>query len=477
MAFPDWVEKHRKPGVELRYQSGKYYAYRVTSQYDPKLKRSKKITLEYLGAIKKEGLTPPKHKQKPRVGGRLDAGNIVFLDPFVNALQPALAKHFPDDWQTLLAAAALKLCYLEPCSRLELRFETSLAKRRWPKAALDDDAFPKILRRVGFAWDDQRNLFRDLASEEKHMAIDLSHVFSDSENIPWLEYGHNGDDVWRPQLQMLLCWGTTTHRPGFLQLLLGATNSAQTLAHAIKEVPLQEVIAIVDKGFWSPDNVKAFEAETVHYVMALRRDLPIVHLRPHTEYQDHFMYRGHAQWYRQDSWEGRTIYHFLDKRLGDDEESAILRRIDEAKTPEQKDTIRESYRERRHELGTLSLLTDAGLTAAQAYTLYKERREIEYAYDALQNELRGDVTWMRSAESMVGYHFILFLALHLYSQVLDHLKRKKLLSTYSVRDVLTYLSKVDVVEIDGKEHALPVTRQTQHVIDRLEVPITEKLGL
>jgi len=87
-------------------------------------------------------------------------------------------------------------------------------------------------------------------------------------------------------------------------------------------------------------------------------------------------------------------------------------------------------------------------------------REVEYAYDALQNELRGDVTWMRSKESMVAYHFILFLALHLYSQVLDHLKRKKMLSTYSVRDVLTYLSKVDVVEVNGKDHLLPVTKQT-----------------
>jgi len=477
MPFPDWVEKHRKLGVELRRQRGQYYAYRVTSKYDPELKRSRKVTLEYLGKITREGLAPPRHKRPPRLGGRLEAGNIVFLDPFVRVLQPAVAEHFPDDWQSLLAASVLKLCYLEPCSRLKLRHETSLAKRRWPKATLDDDAFPGLLRRVGFQWVAQRDVFRALARDEKHMAIDLSHVFSESENIPWLEYGHNGDDGWRPQLQVLLCWGTTTQRPGFLQLLSGATHSAQVLAHAIKEAPLQEVIAIMDKGFWSPDNVKAFEEEGIHYVMALKRDLPIVHLAPHAQYKGHFLHGGHAQWWRRDYWEGRTVYHFLDKRIADEEESSYLRRIEEAEGPKQRRRLGESYQKHKNGLGTLSVLTDTGLTSAEAYSLIKERRNVEYAYDALQNELRGDVTWMRSKEGMVGYHFLLFLALHLYSQVLDHLRRKKMLSTYSVRDVLTYLSKVEVVEVNGKEYPLPVTQQTQTVINRLEVPITEKIGL
>lgn len=84
---------------------------------------------------------------------------------------------------------------------------------------------------------------------------------------------------------------------------------------------------------------------------------------------------------------------------------------------------------------------------------------------------------MRSREGMVGYFLILFLSLYLYSQVLDHLKCKKLTSTYSVRDILTYLTKIMMVEVDGRDVLLPVTRQTQTVIDKLEVPITQTLGL
>ena len=246
---------------------------------------------------------------------------------------------------------------------------------------------------------------------------------------------------------------------------------------AVVELRFQETIALMDKGFWSPKNVSAFEDMGVHYVMALRRDLPIVDLKPHSQYKKHFLYRERAQWWRQTEWDGRVIYHYLDKRIADDEESAYLRRAEKADTPEEKRKVLAAYRATRHTLGTLSLLTDAGLDAAQVYELYKERREVELAFDALQNELRGDVTWMRTREAMVGYYFVLFLALHLYSQVLDHLKRKKLLSTYSVRDILTYLSKVMVLEVDGRDVPLPVTRQTQTVLDKLECPITQNLGL
>lgn len=477
MDLPDWAKTHKRENMEIRFQRGHYYAYRVTSKYDPKLKRSRKKTESYLGRVTPEGIIPPRSKVPAKFGGALDAGNIVFLDRFTEVLRLALVEYFPHDWQDLLCAAVLKLCYLEPFSRFKLRYDTCLAKRRWPEAHMGDDAISKLLPRIGFQWGAQREVFRTLAQDEKHMAIDLSHVFSEGQSIPWLEYGHNGDDVWRPQLQVLLCWGTTTHRPGFLQLLSGAVVSAQTIAHVIKEVPLQEVIAVLDKGFWSPNNVTAFEEGGIHYVMALRRDLPIVNLKPHIQYRNHFIYREHAQWWRKDVWEGRTIYHFLDKRIADDEESAFLRRIEKAEVDAEKHKIQKSYRKALKGLGTLSLLTDSGLTAAEAYALYKERREIEYAYDAMQNDLKGDVTWMRTRESMVAYHFILFLALHLYSQVLDHLKRKELLSTYSVRDILTYLQKVMVVEVDDRDVLLPVTRQTQTVLDKLEIPITEKLGL
>jgi transposase len=469
--FPDWVLKHKKKGVAIEKRGDSFYASRVTSVWDPEKKRARKKTLEYLGIVTPNGIVPPKGKRDRQLGGVLEAGNFVYLEHFARHLSGPLRDCFPDDWESILAAAAIRLCYRESFGRMRVRYETCFAKRLWPDASLSKNSLSELLTRLGRQWPAQRDFFGQMAAGERHMAIDLSHIFSDSQQIPWVEFGHNGDDVWKPQVAIMLMWGTSTHRPGFLKVLPGAVHSAQTLVNAIKESNLKDCIAVLDKGFWSLDNMRELEEGHVHYAMALRRDLPMVKHASQSKYKEYFRYRKRAQWWRSTEWEGRVIYHFLDKSIADQEESTYLELIEEKKA-----TMAE-YKQLRDRFGTLSIVTDTGLSAEKTYALYKERRDVEYALDTLQNTLGGENTWMRSRDSMQGFLFIMFIALHLYSQVLDHLKRKDLLKRYSVHDVLTYLSKVCVVELDGKDHLAEVTKQTKKVIDLLEVPITKKLGL
>ena len=62
MSHPDWVLKHKIPGTQITKINGRYYLYKVSSQYNKTKKRSQKKTEEYLGVITKEGLIPPKRK-------------------------------------------------------------------------------------------------------------------------------------------------------------------------------------------------------------------------------------------------------------------------------------------------------------------------------------------------------------------------------------------------------------------------------
>ncbi len=470
--LPDWVKKHKKPGIEIEQKGNSYYARRVTSVWDPSKKRAQKKTLEYLGKVTPEGIIPSISKRKAKIGGILEAGHIAFLERFVNNISEPLIEIFPKDWQSILSAACIKLCYQEPFSRMKIRHDTSFSKRLWPGAALSKNSITQLLPRIGRQWNAQREFFSEISKDEKHMAIDLSHIFSNSKNINWLEIGHNPEEIWKPQLEILLMWGTTNKRPGFMKLLPGATHSAKSLSNAIWESGLQEVIVIMDKGFYSQANIEYLEEAGIQYAVALKRDLPIVKHSTHLKYKQYFHYKKHAQWWRStDIGDGRVVNHYLDKTLADNEESAYLARIEAGKSK------KINYNRLKRRFGTLSIITDTGLSAKEVYMLYKERREIEYAFEAFKKTLDADVTWMRTRESLQGYLFIHFIALHLYSQVLDHLKRKDLLERYSVLDILTYLSKVCIVEVNGEDRLAEVSKQTQKVIDLLEVPITERLGL
>ncbi len=472
LKFPDWVLKYKTKGIAIEKRGSSYYASKVTSVWDPSKGRSQKKTVEYLGKVTPDGIIPPRHKRELQIGGILEAGHFTFLERFIKNISGPLVEMFPDDWESILSAACIRLCYQEPFSRMKIRHDTSLSKRFWPTAALSKNSLTQLLPRIGRQWITQRDFFSQLSQDEKHMAIDLSHIFSDSQNIQWLEVSHNSEEIWRTQFEILLMWGTTTHRPGFLKLLPGATHSAKSLVNAIWESGLQDVVAIMDKGFYSPTNIECLEEAEIQYAMALRRDLPIIKQAPQSKYKQYFHYKKHAQWWRvTEIGDGRVIYHFLDKTLADNEESAYLARVDEGKA------TKTQYNKLKKRFGTLSIITDTGLSPKDVYGMYKERRDIEYAFEAFKKTLEADVTWMRSRESLQGYLFIHFVALHLYSQVLDHLKRKDLLERYSVQDVLTYLSKVCIVEVNGVDRLGEVSRQTQKVINLLEIPITERLGL
>ncbi|MEI6436834.1 MAG: hypothetical protein WCP32_18570 [Bacteroidota bacterium] len=49
--YPTWVDKHRKPGTEIRKFGTKFYIYEVSSYYDKVKKKGRKKTGIFLGAI------------------------------------------------------------------------------------------------------------------------------------------------------------------------------------------------------------------------------------------------------------------------------------------------------------------------------------------------------------------------------------------------------------------------------------------
>lgn len=468
--LPDWVLQHKKKGIAIETRNGRYYASRVTSVWDPKKGRAKKITTEYLGVVKPEGIIPPKHKQSKTISGIQEAGNIVFIERFTKQLEKSLQEFWPRSWQSILTAAIIKLVYREPLKRLQFRYKTSYTSTLWPDAHLSKNSITQLLEKLGTEWNLQQSFFENISKATSYMAIDITHFFSKSRNISWLEKGYNAQGLWKDQLQLLLLWGLETARPAFLKLLAGTIPSAHTIMNAVHESKLKNVVLIGDKGFFSEKNVDELEDQSAHYILAIKRDLSFLEYRAHSRYKDYFIYRNHAQWWREHEWKGRRIIQYLDKEIAAEEETIFLRKLEKgAVKKSQLSSIKNRF-------GTLALITDLGLPPKKLYELYKQRREIESAFDTFKNTLEADKTWMQRRESLQGYLFIQFLALYIYSYLLDHLKRKKMLNNYSVHDVLWELSKVYVVKMDEKTVIGEVPKSARRIIEKLEVPITEKLG-
>lgn len=79
ITHPVWALKFKTKGTELRYIKGKYYLYNVTSRRDSITKKTKKITLSYIGTISEEyGLIPSGMIKR----GKIPDGESPLKDPF-----------------------------------------------------------------------------------------------------------------------------------------------------------------------------------------------------------------------------------------------------------------------------------------------------------------------------------------------------------------------------------------------------------
>ncbi len=60
--YPDWVERYREAGKEIKKIRNSYYLYERKTVWDKEKKQPKKISGAYLGRITEVGLVPPKKK-------------------------------------------------------------------------------------------------------------------------------------------------------------------------------------------------------------------------------------------------------------------------------------------------------------------------------------------------------------------------------------------------------------------------------
>lgn len=465
--LPDWVRKHKKKNVEIRKIKDRYYAYKIGSVWDKRKKRAKKVTLSYLGTITQKGILPAKHKREQNINAILEYGNIQFVQKFTRKLAPLLAKTYPYVHESIMAAAIIRLCYTPALKNFSFHYQTSYLKYFYPQASLSPRTLSELLHAIGINYGTVIKFFRELSEGKQHIAIDLTTIFSDSENITWAEKGYNSKHINHNQLQLLLLYSLDQRVPSFLKLLPGSISDVSTLTNAIDESNIKNTILIGDRGFYSKNNVKVLDKNLLRYILPLSRTIKeFVHYEKDEAYKEFFKFRDRFIWFNEYSYKDKRIVQFLDKKLRQEEETNFLENIEKEKKN------MDDYHRTKAQFGVMSIITNTDLSPKEIYYLYKKRVEIEVAFDIWKNNLESDKTYMRSNEHIRGYFFITFLSLHLYCQIINHLRAKDLLKKYSVQDVLLLLSKIYSIRLGTKEITAEIPKRTRTLLTKLELPIT-----
>ena len=446
--FPEWVDKNRCKGREIKKIKGNYYLYERTTVWDKVKKRAKKISGAYLGRITPEGLVKPAKelikKIIPEEIPNKEFGATRYLLEQNRDVESNLKKHFPDLWQELMVMAVLRTCNPQPFKHIEDSYAHSYLCVDYPGLTLSKQKITKILSEIGNRRKDIVKFMKEYLSPAEHVIFDGTRITSCSQKMGINQLGYNNRRTYDPQVNLLYAFATKPEiTPTYYRVIPGSICDVTAFQTTVMEAGLKNALIIGDKGFGSEANFTALEKAGLKYIVPLRRtsihlDLEQIRLGFSNGFGDYFLFHDRPIFYFCHKEDNITYYTFVDGQLRLREETDYIRRIEEKK----EGYTKSGFDEKRLKFGTLLVRSNLDKPPHEIYQTYKTRGMIEESFDILKNLLDQDTSYMQSDSSFEAWTFINHLSLLLCYRLWNTLKSCDLVKSYSLSDVLHLLSLI-----------------------------------
>jgi hypothetical protein len=478
--FPPWVEKHRKPGVELRNLGGRYYVYEVSSYYDPKTKRTKKKTGKYLGSITEsdgfKAATFVKTDKKAKVDVKnfsiREYGFYTFIMQRCSDIVAGLQQFFPDNWLQILIAAYCRIVKKSPIKNMEWYYQKSFFSVEHP-TDISSKLISELLRDLGVDRTPITNYMTHKTPLNKLVLMDATSMVSYSQNLSQVSLSLSKNDVYEPIFNLLYIYSPDMFMPVYYRIFNGNIKDVKMMGLAIKECPYNNTVIVADKGFYYEQNLITLEDESLQYIIPLRRNSTLIKTELYEQMpktNSYFIVEGKIVWYAhypvQDN---RYVHLFLNEELMAKEKKDFLARIE---THPLQYTM-DKFHEQRNSFGTLAIITNMVTDKPEeVYKNYKSRQAIEILFDEMKNILGHDYTYMRDDHALEGWMFINHIALQINHRIYSLLKESHLLKNYSIRDLIEFLAGIKKARINDTWYLEPIITKHQNILKKINVSVT-----
>lgn len=478
--YPAWVLKYKNSGIEIRKFGNNYYVYEISSYYDAEKKASKKRTGKYVGRITEtEGLIHRKsikeerHYQSPSTNtlSTKEYGLSSFIQSYCSDIIDPLKVHFPLQWEWMLVALYCRLNHSSPLKNMAYYFSKSYLSE-----TLNIKVTPQIIslliRELGSNRIPITAYMKQISGDEKFILIDATSIVSYSDNLTKIALGLSKNKQYEPIFNLLYFYSPKSYLPAYYRLFNGNIKDVTMLCIAIKESGYNNAIIIGDKGFFSEENLLLLETQKLHYIVPLRRNSLLIEAKRYenlTQKTKHFLFENRVIYY--DSYplnENRFIYLYVDEQMMIKEKRDFIARKEKAI----EGYTDEEFTKQIQQFGTFSVITNKKDLPKEVYLNYKSRMGIELLFDGVKNILGNDYTYMQNDEALEGWMFINHLALLIHHKIYQLLKERKIISKYSIRDFIEFLSDIKRVRINDQWVLEPIIKEQQNLLKELNISIT-----
>ena len=485
--IPNWVLKQKRKGTQPVQIGNNYYLYKITSRWDPKKKRAVKVTQKYLGKITKEGIIPPKHIRVREAYKHVlvkEYGASSFILSISQDIIEKLKEVFPYDWKELFCLALFRLIERSPLKRMGFYYENSHISERIKNVRTSGKFLGRFLREIGMQRELMKEFMRSFIVDTEYAIIDLTNVFSYSKGMINAMLGHNTENIWIPQINLILIYSLDRLQPVYFRQVPGSIRDVSSIIRTVNEIQAEKLVLIGDKGLHSDENVRKLREYEIDYVFALKRNSEYIDYTPiidnKRKFEGNFVFQKRNVWFYTRKLKDERIITYLDPSLKAKEENDLAVRI---KSIEEKDSLDEKdrkqllkYRKRLYTTfyrnGTLSVRTNILESAEEVYQIMKSRVDVEQVFDVFKNILNADRSYMRDDKQIEGWFFVNFISMQMYYKVYAILLSKGLLNNYSPLGAITYLKSVYMLKTKEGWQTSEIPKKSRLLIEKLQIPIT-----
>lgn len=477
--YPDWVEKHRGEGKEIKLIGGRYYL--TSYEYRTVDGKRKKVSTGTLGTIRPEGLIPSCKKGqtiRSQVTAPLEYGASFLLESLGKDILSNLNETFSSRLSNqIFEMAKIGLVSPSPFKRMDLIYSNSYDSRLRPNLPLSPSTITAVLNEIGSNREAQLNFMRKYYDGTEFIIFDGTRLVSHSLG----EKGYNHCNIDDPQMNLQYCFSLRPEKkPIYFKGFAGDKTDVSVLKTCIQESGLTDMIFIADKGYYSGSNAEELTKNGISYIMPVKRcdkriDYASVDMSSMDGFDGFFSFQSRPIFYKTiqraspagtESHDGKTekktpcetIVLYFDQKMRGKEIMDSTRG---------KDGGIEELKERKfRSMGTIALATTIKeeKTPKEIYEIYKERELIEDANDAYKNVMRKNASYLQSTNSYYGWLFINHITLLLYYRVYNKIKEKGMTSKYSVADVIEQTKRITIQEV-AKEDIVEIGTKVEY--DRL----------
>jgi transposase len=412
-----------------------------------------------------------------------------------------LRQCFPNEYTQILSIAYYLV--LEDKNPL-YRFEKWAATHRHPYGKdIPSQRSSELF--MGIAQDAVQRFFRLQGKrrlEQEYWVYDTTSFSSYSETLKQVQYGYNKEGEGLPQFNLALVFGEQSNLPFYYRKLAGNIPDVKTVKTLLADLDIlhqHKVKLVIDKGFFSIDNINGLMKERLKFLIAVKTSLNLVHKELERVYddmqtfehfnEDHQLYSitipGEWNYVQGRPYKGdilkekRRVYihlYYNIDRAAEDQKNFERRLMGlkrellaDKRVPEHevqyrkyftvKDTPargiqvsanEEELRKAKRFFGFFALLSNEKMDSIEALELYRNKDVAEKAFGDLKERLNLRRTLVSSEQGLDGKLFVEFVALIYLSYLKKQMQIKHLGKDYTMMGLLDKLDVIECFERPGR---------------------------